>query len=97
MPAVLSHPLQVQGATGPASVMLGPNQRVRTKIGVVGSAQDSLTFSDGGAGRWALASTRVRVSGAAAVNAVSQGQHVPPGSSPAPMAVVGGDPRVRCK
>jgi len=87
-------PAQVQ-ASGPATAFIGPNTRVRGAQGFLATVADTVIFGNG-VGHWAVPNTRTRAMGAFIISATGQGvEAIPAPPSTAPMAVVGGDPRIK--
>ena len=88
-------PPQIQ-AGAPGTSMVGPNTRVKSPQGFLGTAADVLTFANGAVGSWAVPNTRTRISGVFMVSQSSTGvAQPPPPSSPVPVTVVSGNPRIR--
>ena len=93
-----SSPTGVQDSTGArATAAIGPNQRVRTTSGRLGTGLDQVLFGGPSiTGTWIMTDQRVRVGGAPTVSASSAGVTVAAGSpSSFTMMVVQGDSRVR--
>ena len=91
-------PTGVQDASGArATAALGPNNRVSTATGRLGTIADQLLFAGPSVtGRWFMGDTRVRVCGVPTISASSVGLTLlPDGSTLGPMIVVQGDSRVR--
>jgi hypothetical protein len=90
-------PAHVIGGPAPAVTMTGPNQRIRTRAGMLGTVAGVLTFGHGGSGAWIAGNTRTRAGGVFLVSTTATGTCVVPGSPPvtAPVSVSGGNPSVR--
>ena len=80
-----------------ATAAIGPNTRVSSAAGRLGTLADQLLFGGPSAtGRWFMADQRVRVGGVPSISASSQGLALlSNGSLHGPMIVVQADSRVR--
>jgi hypothetical protein len=86
-------PFQVTGGA-PGAAVISANTRVKGQPGMLGTQADSLTFTNGGTGAWAVPNTRTMIQGVFVVSASSQGIAQPPSPSPVPIVVAGGDARI---
>lgn len=88
----------VSGAGSPATAKVSPNTRVNAAAGPIGTIADVMTFASPSAvtGTWLVGATRVQAMGTPVVNQASTGTSIgpPPPSTPGPMMVTQGDPRV---
>ena len=89
-------PAQIVGGA-PGVSMLGPNTRVKTAVGFVATAADTVLLAHGGTGFWTVPDTRTQVGGVFTISQSSQGIAIIPGPPPTPVAllVTNGDPVTR--
>jgi len=91
--SIVTTAFQVVGPM-PAASMVGPNARVRGALGAVATVADLVALPDGGTGTWTPVVGRVTVSGVGIVTRSAIGTATHPGTSPTPMNVSAGDPRL---
>jgi hypothetical protein len=93
----VDQPQQFQ-AQAPGTAMVGPNTRLKSQSGFLGTQADTLMFSDGAVGSWTVPNTRVRSLGVFLISQSSQGIATVPTPSPphpAPILVVNGNPKLK--
>ena len=89
-------PSGVQDGTGARAVSaLGPNTRVETAQGFVGTLVDQLLFGSTTTGRWIMGDQRVSACGVPTISQSCPGIAVKPDGSQTLMLVAQGDSRVR--
>jgi hypothetical protein len=83
-------------AGAPGAVYVGPNTRVKGQLGFLATQVDTVTFGNGAVGQWAAPNVRTKIVGNFAISQSAQGLAQPPTpTSPVPIVVVTGDPRIR--
>lgn len=91
----VSMPIDFQ-ASAPGASMVGPNFVVASAAGVLGTAVDILTFTDGSVGNWTQGDVNVTVAGGnPTVSSTGIGSAINSSTGATiPVAVISGDPNV---